>query len=394
MPAPARQESAGSSQCFCAAPIFMAFKDRAEVLREYIGNMPYNNFIQLSRRLFGRTARNQSRSTVSVSSSYDSPTAISTSEATEPQEAQEILDPQELQETQAPCLVLLPTELILLVSELLSAADAVCLGLTCKRMCYVSNIRDLARRLNEDDKETLLCRLERDITGVSYCVVDRKLARFTTCSLIKLQFYFHNHGIMTYGEPLHVTFGCSCFYIPWCAARLVTNHQILGPQHGLPASSLARMYENRDHEHGVCWKEAWAAKVIHGELFLSCTNTIFDENADAGTLQTYFNTNAIVICRHMPVGGPRGRIRVGLPTSVIGNTEHHDTGWCWWCETDWETFVKWTDTERGWTVTVRTYHGLGTCRSPYDPKWHAMTTRSKPFRGVPRMAVKAAWEKY
>ncbi|KAI1500620.1 hypothetical protein F5X99DRAFT_385408 [Biscogniauxia marginata] len=77
---------------------------------------------------------------------------------------------------------------------------------------------------------------------------------------------------------------------------------------------------------------------------------------------------------------------------MIGNTEHRDMGWYRECETDWETSIEWTDTERGWTVTARTYRRLGTCRSSHDPKWQAMTRSTKPFREVPCGAVKALWE--
>ncbi|KAI0838802.1 hypothetical protein F5Y06DRAFT_303693 [Hypoxylon sp. FL0890] len=351
----------------------------------------------ISRWARGRSARTQAPSTVSVSSSHDSPTATPTSEPVEPQEAQGTLDPQELQKPQAPSLVLLPTELVLLVSELLPTADAVCLGLTCKGMYYILNIPDLGRRLDVDVVEILLGRLESEITGVSYCCVGQRLARFTTCTLAKRYFIFHCHFHTARKSrgPLDVNFGLSLFYLSWCAARTVTNYQIHGPQHGLPASSLASMYDHQDQEHGVYWKEAWTAKLIHGELLVSCTHTFFHESADAGKLQTYFNTNTIAVCRHLRLSAARHyqpNVKK-LHISMIGNTEQHDMGWCWKCETDWETSTEWTDTERGWTVTARTYHGLGTCRSPHDPKWQAMSSSFKRFRAVPGSAVKALWDK-
>jgi hypothetical protein len=83
---------------------------------------------------------------------------------------------------------------------------------------------------------------------------------------------------------------------------------------------------------------------------------------------------------------------MGLPTNIIGNTEHHDMEGCWRCKTDWEASIEWADTGRGWTVIVRIYQELGNCRLPHDPKWQAMTSRYKQFRGVARGAVKALWE--
>lgn len=315
-----------------------------------------------------RTARSQTRST---SSSCDSSAALSTS-------------------PQPVSLVRLPTELILLISELLPAADAVCLALTCKRMCCISNIRYLVRRLDSDATESLLCRLERETTGVSYCIVDQKLARFTTYRPAGL--HLHYHKAWRTREPPSVNFRRSLFRLPYCTARLATNHQILGPGHGLPASSLARIWDHKWREYGVCWNEAWEAKLIHGELFLSCTHEFMLEIADAGNLQTYFRTRCIGICSHSAIGGGMDDLaHVGLPVDMIGNTEHHDMGWCQKCETDWETSLEWTDPEHGWTVTARTYHGLGTCRSPYDRKWQAISIKSKSYRGLPPGAVKALW---
>jgi hypothetical protein len=116
------------------------------------------------------------------------------------------------------------------------------------------------------------------------------------------------------------------------------------------------------------------------------------ERADAGNLQTYFRTRCIGICSHSAIGGGMDDLaHVGLPVDMIGITEHHDMGWCQKCETDWETSLEWTDSEHGWTVTARTYHGLGTCRSPYDRKWQAISIKSKSYRALPPGAVKALW---
>lgn len=66
------------------------------------------------------------------------------------------------------------------------------------------------------------------------------------------------------------------------------------------------------------------------------------------------------------------------------------------CETDWEVNIEWADTERGWTVTLRTYHGLGACRSPQDRKWQAMSDslNGNAYREVPSGGVKELWEQH
>ncbi|KAI1866319.1 uncharacterized protein JN550_007707 [Neoarthrinium moseri] len=201
------------------------------------------------------------RPPVPVLPSSESPTAISTPEAEKSQEAQDILKPPQLQKPQAPDLGLLPAELILLVSELLPAADAVCLALTCKRMCYISDVQNLARRLDFDATETLLGRLERDMTGVSYCAIEQKLARFDTRMSTWLPVHFHLHTLYKPRQLPAVGFASGHYFLPWCAARVATNYQILGPRRGLPASFLAYTYEPPPQEHGICRKEAWAASL-------------------------------------------------------------------------------------------------------------------------------------
>lgn len=149
-------------------------------------------FSRWALRALRRTARNQTRSTVSASSSCDSQGALSISDAEESHEAQ------------LPSLGLLLSEIILLISELLPAADTVYLALTCKRIYYISNIRYLARCLDSDATESLLYRLERETIGVCYCIIDQKLVRFTAYKRIGHD--IHYHRAMETREPPPVNF--------------------------------------------------------------------------------------------------------------------------------------------------------------------------------------------
>lgn len=334
-----------------------------------------------------RTRRNEARSGVSASPRGDSPAALSASETEESED-----EPGD--EAQPPGLGLLPAELILLVSEALPPADAICLALTCKRMCHPSNIRHLARRLGPDATDTLLYRLERDTAGVSYCFVDQKLVRFPGRDCL----YSHSSEGRRTRWPANAHRGYSQFQLRYCRARLVTNYQVLGPDHGLPPSALAAEYNHplRQREHGVCWNEVWAAKLIRGELFVSCTHTFTQEGPGAGDFRAFFSTEDVGICHHAEVSSrwPRYQASAGLPIDMIGNTEHHGTGSCQGCETDWETSIEWKGPQQGWTATARVWYALGACRSPYDLKWQANNDSSKPYRGMPVGAVKATWEQF
>lgn len=345
-------------------------------------------------QLFSRLGlrRNQDQSSLLVSSRCDSPTVRLASEAGD------ILDPRKSQETGPPSLRTLPFELVLLISELLPPADALCLALTCKRMRNMADISCLATRLDTDATDTLLCRLERDTTGFSYCFRAQKLRPAQFPTNMPVWSHIHLHDTIDLERVPFIRVGL--FMLEFCKARIVTNHQLLGPRHGVPASYLA---ENRNYRppwwaEGIWENQVWAANMIYGELFLSCMHTIFHKEANAGALQHFCNfcnahTRSIEICSHLGVGGPRG---IRLPKDVIGNTKHQVSGWCQKCETDWEVNTRWADTERGWTVTVGTYHGLGACRSPQDQKWQAMSInrKAKAYREMPGGGVKQLWEQH
>lgn len=329
--------------------------------------------------------RKHNQSLMLVSSRHNLPTVRLVSEA------EDIPDSRKSQETRPPSLRTLPTELVLLISELLPPADALCLALTCRRMCNIADISYLATQLDTDATDTLLCRLERGSTELTYCFVDQKLrpAQFPPHGPIRYSLHFHK----TTSLERVPWFDVGLFRLHYCTARIVVNHQLLGSRHGVPASYLASIHNYQPPwAKGICENEVWAANMIHGELYLSCIHTIFHKEANTGALQHFCNAHAgsIQICTHKDVGGFRGK---GLPKDIIGKIEYQDLGWCQKCETDWEVDIRWADTERGWTVTVTTYYGLGACRSPQDRKWQAISNNPKAnaYRKAPGGSIKELW---
>lgn len=354
------------------------------------------SFLGLGRIARRRTARGQNQSSMLVSSECDSPIACPTSETDETPASRES------HQTEPPGLTTLPTELVLLISEPLPLADALCLALTCKRMCNIANISRLATRLDGNATDTLLCRLERDNADLSYCFRGQRLqpAELAPHKSIRPYSHFHLHKATNPETILErvPSFRVGLFGLDYCTARIVTNHQLLGPRHGVPASSLATTRNHlRSWAKEICDNEVWAADIIHGELFLSCTHTIFHKEANAGALQDYWNSTwgTIQLCAHEDIWGTRSP---GIPQDVKGNTKHHwqISGWCKRCETDWEVKIWWADTEQGWTVTLRTYFRLGACRSPQDQKWQAMSNigNRQGYRELPRGGVKELWEQH
>lgn len=106
--------------------------------------------------------------------------------------------------TQSPSLQLLPTELVLSIGDILSTTDTICLGLACKRLYDALNIRRLVLHERNLDKRTigaLLCRLEKDVVGMSYCEIEGRLKHIPTHELQWELYGCHRHVKVGKIEP-------------------------------------------------------------------------------------------------------------------------------------------------------------------------------------------------
>ncbi|KAI1388559.1 uncharacterized protein F4822DRAFT_443475 [Hypoxylon trugodes] len=370
----------------------------------------------LSRCIFGDADPDQDPLTkVSTPSSPNTPTAITMPQAVQPQqpekfqqseepeepclsqesqnsqESQEAQESQESQETSGPLVLWkppidrlgdLPTELILVISEFLPITCVACLALTCRRMASIFDARTLASRLNKMATQIVVSRLDGEILGMSYCAVGQRLAQFTPHTLVPQHFCFHFHPVEKIKGPLHFQLGQSLFHLPWCAARLVTNYYTLGPEYGLPALVLNSTFDHQHEEYGVRWREIWEAKVIRGNLVLSCTHILSHRDLTGRALNSYLGSHAITACPHK-------KLRVSIWS--LGHVQRYGRGCCWHCGTDWAISMLRRSGGRGWVAKTKIYHLLGTCRSPSDPKWKSMTSIFKSFRDVPGGTVSASW---
>ncbi|KAI0143856.1 hypothetical protein F4776DRAFT_660963 [Hypoxylon sp. NC0597] len=312
----------------------------------------------------------------------------------------------------------LPIEMVQCISGYLSEVDAVCLALTCKALLSLLGGRDRSNlQLELPAKETLLCRLEADIVGVLYCHFCRKLIRFDNDARLDTR------GLkrikLSKSHPLEctlsstVSFLGASFELPYYVARLVTNYQLFGPKHGIPLSYLSYQYQHPypDNISSILsrpWgnakvgrKEAVTAKLIENELFLSWTYELFHENADTVALLRYMATRPLFICQHKTIGTHsynwrHGRDRVSILTEKPRwkwDGGYRKTDSCAFCMTDWEISIEWVNPQRGWVITVTTYHELGHCRSPSDQIWKSLVHPSieSEFRDAPGGAIKRRW---
>ncbi|KAI1485428.1 hypothetical protein F5X96DRAFT_660045 [Biscogniauxia mediterranea] len=301
-------------------------------------------------------------------------------------------------------LLQLPNEIILLISDSLPMEDAVCAALTCKRLFFLIFSRKVKlMRLQPSAKGMLLCRLEKDIIGVFYCHFNQKLMRFDSNGKSKaFTLWLIKSSQLRDGEcaSAAVKFISSAFMLCYYRARLVTNYQLLGPQHGIPPSSLSYVtptFVIMPYLEHVCRKEAWAAKLIGDELFLSATHKLFYDQVHAKALQSYLTSKSFYICKHMSVGlYYRKGDNINLPAidrNSATDSNYYSTGSCRFCSTDWDAAIEWIGARHGWMVTITTYHDLGSCRSPFDRKWQAMARSHRRFayRDAPSGIVKHKW---
>lgn len=294
-----------------------------------------------------------------------------------------------------------PTEIILLIAENLPNISALCLALTCKSLFVLLGSEDRVR-LEPFDRKAFLCYLEKDVPGVFYCHFCKILKRFNESAKLTTLF---SPDLALSGPrftrldkcgPLDtLAFEGTLLYLPYNHARLITNYGRFGPRHGFHPSYLS--FESPMLTRGSGrFREVWSGRLIDYELFLSSTHMLYDENADA--LQKLITTVPFYICQHTTVGHYTWRKSHHIDLSLINtnqatNSYSHESGSCSSCLTDWDVSFEYVSREHGWVVKIVTYHNLGGCRSPLDPKWQAMVDIYGPkfHRDVPRGGVKHNW---
>ncbi|KAI1210218.1 uncharacterized protein F4807DRAFT_73398 [Annulohypoxylon truncatum] len=327
----------------------------------------------------------------------------------------------------------LPAEMVLAVSDHLPDGDKICLALTCKDLFFLLGVKS-KKQLKPSTMEELSCRLEKDIPWVCYCHFCKALVRFykdgTGSNHINPTTHLHSveRDLFLYHSILHsIHFPGSTFTLPYFRARLVTNYQILGPQHGIPPAHLSyqqpdALFSSTRHPDDaslhyqfsfkndlltffsladlqiapqICHKESWAAKMVGDELFLSATRSWVHSGADNGALQSYLLHSYLKVCMHTMIWEVFSDVinvhSTGSRSVDISGL--HITGWCKNCLTDWDTSVEWISPAHGLMITFTTYHNLGSCRSPFHWKWRAMCEgwRYTENRDKPSGAVKSGW---
>ncbi|KAK0750334.1 hypothetical protein B0T18DRAFT_322069 [Schizothecium vesticola] len=278
----------------------------------------------------------------------------------------------------------LPVDIILyLCRNHLPPVSTQALSLTCKSL-FALVPRQAGLRLIRSDREEFLLLLEKDIGhNWYYCHSCRIMHHFSSSEFSALQSTPRPSNLPRYKCRGYnfVQIGGNLVSIGYPHVRLAMNRHFLGPPNGLPLDNF-----RLDDASCLGWKQAWSARILHDELFLSGTRTLWIPDMTDQALRDAVDKRYFSICRHVFTNKfARHRVKAlhhpgtypGLFApcrNVVESCQH--------CLTDYDTTVKrrWTETRSGkkkgepmkesWFITITSYHRLGGGRSPWDIKWH------------------------
>ncbi len=290
------------------------------------------------------------------------------------------------------CLTNLPVEIILLVLDHLASADAVCFALACKAIFSILRARKDARKimqLNSHAKQILLMRLEKDVPGLVYRPYSNKLVPFDGDGQIAFKTPYQKapSGQFSYFSPM--TRSRHWAIINYEQTRLVRNYRLFGPGHGVPLWCLSheamgpktrvKLVDGQLEKYFTSWQ---TARWVGDDLLLSCTQTTYlkileEGQVDDKTLWKLIAGTSTPMCHHCDSNHP---FHAGIPAGIprlfarISVTSCRSTGSCGFCETDWDVIIAWDHFLVSFAVRYITYHDLGSCSLPFDPKWERMTS--------------------
>ncbi|KAI1323425.1 hypothetical protein F5Y16DRAFT_403446 [Xylariaceae sp. FL0255] len=286
----------------------------------------------------------------------------------------------------------LPTEIILEINDqITSAADAVSLALTCRRLFSVLSEPSI-KALNAQSKEMLLMNLERDISWVVYCPRARRLLNFNSWGKGHDPSAPWAYQRFHIAEPLFFRSMCKDIkpHISFLQTRLVRNRHLFGATHGIPLSELElegshdprslrtfmRMPCNISFEFSR--KAGWRGE----DLFLSSTwiirimsMEVVGQAVSTTELRKFLADESLdSTCNHCTFDGIQND-RLGyfqpkfdeVGARLSNNLPYEGVGSCFICETDWDMLISWY--EEGLELKLTRYHDLGCCSIPPDPKW-------------------------
>ncbi|KAI1421760.1 hypothetical protein F5Y12DRAFT_800698 [Xylaria sp. FL1777] len=310
-----------------------------------------------------------------------------------------------------------PVDVFLLISDQLSADALAALSLTCRSFYIILKPRI---QLHGADLEALLLFLEKDLGDkVYYCPFCSRLHPFSpSCSPVDRYRRAQTIQSCCYQScPVRgQAFGLSNRYhytLGYHHARRVMNRHLFGAPNGLPLDNLRRCFVEFAARP---WTQYWSAKIVDGEVFLQAIHVFHDQHS--GAFGGAIGHQNHYIWPHIVTSIPPGYDFLDLLDEILELKDHrlHRLIPCRdvlrhysRCLTDFQITIErvkgcerpletlpttpqksWVSDEHevhhyyevephntpsagGWQITIVAYHQFGSCRSPQDWKWKALT---------------------
>ncbi|TDZ33266.1 hypothetical protein C8035_v011715 [Colletotrichum spinosum] len=299
-----------------------------------------------------------------------------------------------MHKVEAPRILGLPAELVLLVIDYLEPHSVISLALTCRS--FYNSYFPRSAKLSGPSQDALLTMLERDLPDQLYCPrcaalhtweVDLKAGRLD----IPVSISSKTCHAPSFRQP------GSLRSLSYHHARLIMNHHLYGERHGLPAHLVPRG-GYRSFFVDVDVKSTWQARVIDDELFLRIDQTATQPSGNMTKLERYLREDmGGYICRHRAVWDPirphpessttvsccpRPNLKYEKPRDCPLPSLHAEMQCekilsCPICMTDAQVLLGRAGQREKWSVRLVTWKRLGSCRSPSDPVWWTMTQVSR-----------------
>jgi hypothetical protein len=290
--------------------------------------------------------------------------------------------------------MVLPPELVLMITSYLDDAEKTAFSLTCRTFYQKYPSGTSLSSKKSSAREKLLCCLERDTPSVYFCHQCMTLHRW-----YRSWFGDHSqHGIRFYlpTRSCHWRYqaGPDPYSVPYSYARIVMNAHFYGPRHGVPAKKLDRVFQYHSGKHISCGMDC-RARVLNGRLLLCSTTTINHDKGDTEGLRDYIDNHCPSICGHVDPKNPstsmqRHLLWVQPPELKAGATDarhfkacYKSVRSCTVCMMDYCIDICWKGETKGWAIALQAYYEVGTARSPYDWEWKSMRSVGQPG-GSPR----------
>lgn len=274
----------------------------------------------------------------------------------------------------------LPPEIILMITSQLSGSSSTSLALTCRALyslCFPENpLLDMA------EKEHLLLLLEKDVPTHYFCHFCVTLHRWHIGRRRRMHPWYEGRMHCKRGVDSYVRLPAT-FSFPYYHARLIMNRHFYGPKHGPHLHSVEVRAQPWYYPDGVAGHRSQRARIVDDQLLVLSVTSIFHSRGDSIALRRRIDSFGPPVCTHLslsnecPNSSPMQLPELARDKTVPGQFSPCNQVFrsCSFCLTDYSIDISWQGERKGYVIDVTIHCQPGDCRSPFDWRWHTITTR-------------------